>query len=51
MQKNKTSHLFCLFGVLGFFPFQFQHYIKILTAEVKVLEGMGIRIDSDTEMT
>ena len=51
MQKNKTSHLFCLFGVSRFFPFQFQHYIKILTAEVKVLEGLGIRIDSDIEMT
>ena len=52
MQKNKTSHLFfCLFGVLRFFPFQFQHYIKILTAEVKVLEGLEIRIDSDIEMT
>ena len=49
MQKNRTLHLFRLFGVLGFFPFQFQHYIKILTAEVKVLEGM--EIDSDMEMT
>ena len=49
MQKNKTLHLFRLFGVLGFFPIQFQHYIKILTAEVKALEGM--EIDSDIEMT